>query len=125
MPVGVSFNVVVAPFFATANAFQIVSPTAASRVPLSHFLLDDNPCAAPQVSRVDTPLTSAGLVDDDVPLSVDYSAGIGAAPGHWFIRAEGIGSPAFPAGAAFNVLVPGTQASACRDNDRIFANGYE
>jgi hypothetical protein len=125
MPVGVSFNVVVAPFFATANAFQVVSTNATSQMHLSHILLDDNPCTAPQVTRVDTPFTSVGLVDDNVPLSVDYSAGIGAAPGHWVIRAEGIGSPTFPAGAAFNVLVPGTQASVCRDNDRIFANGYD
>jgi hypothetical protein len=124
MPIGVSFNVVVAPLFATANAWQVIVPSATARVMLAHPLLDDNACAAPQVTRVDDPFNPA-VVNDDVPLSVQYVAGAAGAPGHWFIVAEGAGSPTFPAGAGFNVMVPGAQAGACRDNDRIFADGFD
>ncbi|GAA0724357.1 right-handed parallel beta-helix repeat-containing protein [Dokdonella soli] len=124
MPVGVSFNVVVAPVFASANAWQVIVPSATAGVALSHPLLDDNPCAAPQVTRVDNPFDPA-VVLDDVPFALRYAAGYGGAPGHWSIVAEGSGSPAFPAGAGFNVMVPGAQAGACRDNDRIFADGFD
>jgi hypothetical protein len=124
MPVGVSFNVVVAPFFATANAWQLVLPSATSRVILSHRWLDDTPCAAPQVTRLDNPL-SPTLVNNDVPLAVDYVTGYGGAPGHWMIVAEGSGTPVFPAGAAFNVMVPGAHSGACSVDDRIFADGFD
>lgn len=124
MPAGVSFNVVVAPFFATANAFQVFATFSTSRIPLNHLLLDNNPCAAPQVTRVDNPSDPA-IVFDDVPLSVQYVPGVAGAPGHWFIVAEGAGTPVFPIGAGFNVMVPGAQAGACLDDDRIFANGFD
>ncbi len=124
MPIGISFNVVVAPFFASANAWQVFAPSAATRIVLSHPLLDDNPCAAPQATRVDDPLTAA-IVDDDIPFALSYAPGYGGAPGHWSIVASGSASPTFPAGAGFNVMVPGAHAGACREDDRIFADGLD
>ncbi|MEO7326731.1 MAG: choice-of-anchor Q domain-containing protein [Dokdonella sp.] len=125
MPVGVSFNVVVAPLLASANAWQQLMPFTSGRLQLSHPRLDDNPCAAPQVTRVDDPLNPT-VINDDVPFGVQYVGGAGAgAPGHWTIVAEGAGTPTFPLAAGFNIMVPGAQADACRDGDRIFADGFD
>ncbi len=125
MPIGVSFNVVVAPLLASANAWQALMPSTSGRLQLSHPRLDDNPCAAPQVTRVDDPLNPS-VINDDVPFGVQYVSGAGAgAPGHWNIVAEGAGTPTFPLSAGFNIMVPGAQADACRDGDRIFADGFD
>jgi hypothetical protein len=111
------FNVLVEPLL-TVNAFKAtVGSDAIARLQLSHRLLDDNPCAAPQVFRDST------SVVNDTALSVQYVRGTGGAPGHWFVVAEGSGAT-FPAGAVFNVIVDGAQANACSD-DNIFADGFD
>jgi len=121
---GRRFNIVIAPAL-SENALRIVASAAATEIPLSHPLLDDNGCAAPIVGRVDIP--GAPLVTDTVPFSLDYRAGLAGAPGRWFIVAEPAGSAAFPAGAGFNVIVDGAEASGCRATaiDTIFENGFE
>ncbi len=113
------FNVVVAPA-GSPNAFFAVASRSAAELRLEYPLLDDNPCAAPFVTR---DMTLAGIIDN-VPLSLRYRHGGNGAPGHWSIMAEGSGSPTFAAGAAFNVMVQGAQAQACRD-DRVFGDGYD
>jgi hypothetical protein len=111
------FNVLVSPLL-SLNAFKAgVGVDAAARLELSHRLLDDNPCAAPQVFR------DSGAGVNDVALSVQFVRGANGAPGHWYVVAEGSGAM-FPAGAVFNVIVDGAQANACRD-DRIFADDLE
>ncbi|HZP66093.1 MAG TPA: choice-of-anchor Q domain-containing protein [Rudaea sp.] len=116
-PSGRYFNVLVEPLLAL-NAFKAtVGAAPAASLVLPHRLLDDNPCAAPQVFRDST----TGV--NDTALSVDYQRGSGGAPGHWYVVAEG-SSAMFPAAAAFNVIVDGAQANACRD-DVIFANGFD
>jgi len=66
------------------------------------------------------------VVSDDVPFGVQYVDAVGpGAPGHWFIVAEGTGTPTFPLSAGANVMVPGAQADACRDDDRIFDDGWD
>ncbi len=118
MASGVSFNVVVAPF-GSPNAF-VVRSNASTVVTLAHPMLDDNPCAAPFVTRNDG--TSGPT--NDIPFSVDYARGQNGAPGHWRIVAEGSPPPAFVNGSGFNVMVQGAQADACRD-DVIFADPFE
>jgi hypothetical protein len=86
-------------------------------------LLDDNPCAAPQVTRADDAFTAA-VVHDDVPFVLAYRHDVPAAPGYWYLYAAGGGASVFPAGAGSNIAIPGAQAQACRD-DRIFGNDFE
>jgi hypothetical protein len=120
MPAGVDFNIVIASLGST-NAFRaVLDSVAAPALRLDHPQLDDNPCAAPLVTR--NAATSANV--NDVSYGVRYVDGIGSAAGHWWIVAEGAGGPSFPAGSGFNVMVQGAQAGACRD-DRIFANGFD
>lgn len=117
MTSGVSFNVSVAPP-GSPNAFvRSVGATARSELRLQHPLLDDNDCAAPQLTRTGTP-------SSDTAFSLDYVRGSFGAPGHWVIVAEGPGTPTFAPNTGFNVMVQGAQANQCRD-DRIFADGYE
>lgn len=122
MPVGIGFNVVVATL-GSPNAFMRKLGAAAGALAIPHRLLDGNPCAAPQVGRVDDPF-DALVVANDVPLTVEFRPGAGGGPGRWHIVAEGSGTPTFPANAAFNVLIPGAQAARCRD-DAIFAHRFE
>lgn len=120
MPVGVSFNVVVAPV-GSPNAFTVPVPASGyCCLTLYHPLLDNNACAAPQVTRNNL----ASGVTDSTPFAVHYSRGHGAgAPGHWEVRTT-VPLASFVAGTAFNVMVQGAQANACRD-DIIFADGLE
>jgi hypothetical protein len=112
-----AFNIVVAPI-GSPNAFvQPVGPSARAELRLTHPLLDDNECATLQVGR-------AGSTLNDTAFSLDYRAGGSGAPGHWFIVAEGAGTPSFPANSAFNVMVPGTQSNGCRVT-RLFSDGFE
>lgn len=111
------FNVLVEPLL-TLNAFKAtVGAAPVARLALPHRLLDDNPCAAPQVFR------DSSAAANDVALSVQFVSGANGAPGHWYVVAEGSGAM-FPAGATFNVIADGAQANACRD-DRIFVDGFE
>lgn len=127
MPTGLSFNIAVAPTF-SPNAFRITTGVGpASEWPLTHPLLDDNPCATPIVGRVDDP-DVAGSVDNPVPFALAYRTGTGAAaPGRWYIRAQGSGTPSFPGRSAFNVIIDGAQANRCRapSVERVFADGFE
>jgi hypothetical protein len=114
---GRSFNIVVAPV-GSPNAFvQQVGGSARAELRLEHALLDDNECATLQVGRNGSTLNNTAF-------SLEYRAGGFGAPGHWFIVAEGAGAPTFPANTAFNVMVSGAQANACR-TPRLFSNGFE
>jgi hypothetical protein len=114
---GVSFNVSVAPV-GSPNAFvRAVGAAARSELRLQHPMLDDNDCAAPQLTRTGTP-------SSDTAFSLDYVRGSNGAPGRWVIVAEGPGAPAFAANTGFNVMVQGAQADQCRD-DRIYVDGFE
>jgi len=117
MQSGRAFNIVVAPL-GSPNAFvRPVGTSARAELRLEHPLLDDSECAAPQASR-------SGATPNNTAFSLEYRAGGLGAPGHWFIVAEGAGSPTFPANAAFNVMVPGAQANSCSTN-RLFSDGFE
>jgi hypothetical protein len=118
-----NFHVMVAPL-GSPNAFRARTAFGASEIRLEHPLLDDNACAALVATRLDDP-DVAGRLANPVPYSVDYRAGAAGAPGRWFIVAEGGGT--FPANAAFNVIVDGQQANACRAPlaDEVFSNGFE
>ncbi|GAA0724292.1 hypothetical protein GCM10009105_36960 [Dokdonella soli] len=130
MPAGVSFNVVLATP-GSNNAFVAYTadtsgfPSQPSLV-LTHPLLDNNPCAAPLVTKNNNN-GSVGHDLDNIPLSVAYAPGYNGASGHWSILSESTASGTgayFPSHAAFNVMVVGSQANACRD-DVIFADGYD
>jgi hypothetical protein len=124
MAAGVAFNIVIANPFTSINAWvEHVGAAPAAELKLEHPILDDNPCASVQVTRADGTY-SVGTVSDDVAFVLAYREGSFGATGHWYIDAVGAGSPTFPANAAFNVMVQGAQADACRD-DRIFANSFE
>lgn len=117
MQSGRAFNIAVAPV-GSPNAFVRVGPSSpATELRLEHPLLDDNRCATPQVSRTGSTLNNTAF-------TLEYRVGGFGAPGHWFIVAEGAGTPTFPANAAFNVMIPGAQANACRIN-RLFSDGFE
>jgi len=123
MAVNHTFNIAIATS-TTPNAFHVnVGASTASELKLSQRLLDENPCAAPQVTRADDPYTAA-VVHDDIPFVLAYRHDVPAAPGHWYLYAVGSGATAFPAGAGFNIAIPGAQAQSCRD-DRIFSNDFE
>jgi hypothetical protein len=130
MPDTQTFNVAVAPFL-SPNAFLTTLDTLA-RVQwrLDHPLLDGNPCATPIVGRADDP-DVPGDVANPTRFGVLYAPSSGpGAPGRWFVRADapaGGGTPTFPAGAAFHVIVDGAQANRCRAPlvDAVFANGFE
>ncbi|HSX59816.1 MAG TPA: choice-of-anchor Q domain-containing protein [Tahibacter sp.] len=114
---GVAFNFSVAPP-GSPNAFsQPVGASPRSELRLAHPLLDDNDCAAPQLTRTGTPSSDTGF-------SLAYVRGGYGAPGRWVVVAEGTGSPTFAANTGFNVMLHGAQANECRD-DRIFADGLE
>ncbi len=120
------FNVAIAPL-GSPNAFRVTVPGALSELRLDHPLLDDNGCAAPIVSRVDDP-TDVARVFNTLPYTIEHRAGAGGAPGRWFVVAEGDGTPVFPVGASFNVIVDGQQANRCRapaQTDALFSDGYE
>lgn len=141
MPVGMTFNVAVAPLL-SPNAAQILSGGQSSTaLPLFHRLLDDNACAAPLIGRTDDPLDSSTTLNTQ-GLSVEYRAPSGpGAPGRWFVVAEantsvsaasnsvpdGAVTPAFPPNAAFNLIVDGGQAESCRAprSTALFSNGFE
>ena len=117
MQSGRAFNIIVAPV-GSPNAFvREVGGTARRELRLEHSLLDDNECATLQVGRV-------GSVINNTAFSLDYRTGSGGAPGHWFIVAEGAGSPTFAENTAFNVMVSGAQANACRIS-LLFSDGFE
>lgn len=117
MPSGRAFNIAVAPV-GSPNAFvREVGGTARAELRLEHALLDDNGCATLQVGRT-------GSAFNNTAFSVEYREGGPGAPGHWFIVAEGAGSPTFPANTAFNVMVSGAQANACRTT-LLFSDGFE
>jgi hypothetical protein len=114
---GVSFNFSVAPP-GSPNAFsRLVGSSPRSELRLAHPLLDDNECAAPQLTRTGTPSSDTGF-------SLAYVRGAYGAPGRWVVVAEGTGTPAFAANTGFNVMLHGAQANECRD-DRLFADGLE
>ncbi|HET7844407.1 MAG TPA: choice-of-anchor Q domain-containing protein [Xanthomonadales bacterium] len=120
-----NFHVMIAPL-GSPNAFRARTPFATTEIRLEHPLLDDNACAAFVATRVDDP-DVAGRLANPVSYSLDYRAGGAGAPGRWFIVSEGAGAPAFPANAAFNVIVDGQQANRCRAPQPVdlFANGFE
>lgn len=127
MPASLTFNLLVAPLL-SPNAMQL-SPGGQSvrELRIEHPLLDDTPCAAPVVGRVDDPLDGL-TVNNPQRYSLEYRAASGAgAPGRWFIVAEGSGTPVFPPNVAFNLIVDGAQAERCRAprEERIFRNGFE
>jgi len=123
MPSGVSFNVVIAPQYAL-NAFRAyVGSSPVNELKLEHPLLDDNPCAAIQITRADSPFDGM-FVANDVPFTLAFRRDAADQSGHWYLYAAGPGGTVFPAGAGFNVMVQGAQANACRD-DRIFADGFD
>ncbi|OPZ13125.1 MAG: hypothetical protein BWZ07_00817 [Alphaproteobacteria bacterium ADurb.BinA280] len=141
MPVGMNFNVAVAPLL-SPNAAQVLSGGQIVReLPLFHRLLDDNACAAPLIGRTDDPLDSNTTLNAQ-GFSVEYRApsGLGA-PGRWFVVAEantsvsapsnpiteGVAVPSFPPNAAFNLIVDGGQAESCRAprSTTLFSNGFE
>jgi hypothetical protein len=114
---GIAFNISVAPP-GSPNAFsRPVGSSPRSELRLAHPLLDDNDCAAPQLTRTGTPSSDTGF-------SLAYVRGSYGAPGRWSVVAEGTGAPAFAANTGFNVMLHGAQANECRD-DRIFADGLE
>jgi hypothetical protein len=127
MQFGHGFNVIVAPLGAP-GAFTVTVPSARNTVVLAHPFLDDNACAAPQVGRGDDPGDGV-RVANATPFSVEYVPSWSGFTGRWMIRAEGSGSPTFPAGAAFNVIVEGNQAIGCNAaafaSDVLFADGFE
>jgi hypothetical protein len=128
MPATLQFNVVVAPFL-SPNAFRTtLNDFAQTEWRLEHPLLDGNPCAAPIVGRVDDP-DGAGDIPNTTGFGVLYvdPSGTGA-PGRWVVRADApSGTPSFPAGSAFHVIIDGAQANGCRapQVDAVFANGFE
>lgn len=127
MPAALKFHLLVAPLL-SPNAAQL-SPGGQSvrELRIEHPLLDDNPCAAPVVGRVDDPLNGL-TVNNPQRYSLEYRAASGpGAPGRWFIVAEGSGTPVFPPNVAFNLIVDGAQAERCRAprEERIFRNGFE
>lgn len=120
MPAGLSFNVAIAPP-GSPNAFVAgVGASSRATVPVSHRLLDGNPCAAPLVTRNN----GASGASNDVAFALRYRRGGPGAAGGWQIETVGVGTPGFTAGTAFNVMVQGAQANACRD-DRIFVDGFD
>lgn len=128
MPAGLKFNVVTAPFL-SPNAFRTtLNDFAQVEWRLEHPLLDGNPCATPIVGRADDP-DGAGDVPNTTGFGVIYVAPSGTgAPGRWVVRADApSGTPTFPAGAAFHVIIDGGQANRCRapQVDAVFANGFE
>ena len=128
MPAGQAFNLAVAPSF-SPNAFRTtLSGFDQVQWRLEHRLLDGNPCATPIVGRVDDP-DAAGDVNNPTAFGVVFvqPSGLGA-PGRWVVRADASsGTPTFPAGASFHVIVDGDQANRCRAPiaDRLFADGFE
>lgn len=112
MQSGRSFNVAVAPA-GSRNAFTVNATSTTSAVRLEHALLDDNDCAAIQVTRNLTPPSPSF---SNVAFSVNYVSGAAGAAGHWSILAEGSGSPTFAAGTGFNVMVQGAQAKTCGED---------
>lgn len=128
MVAGQTFNLAVAPAF-SPNAFRAtLSNFANTQWRLEHPLLDGNPCAAPIVGRVDDPDVTGDL-NNPTAFGVAYAPASGpGAPGRWVVRADAeSGSPTFPAGSSFNVIIDGDQANGCRAPvpDRLFANGFE
>ena len=73
-----------------------------------HSLLDDNPCAAPQIGRVDDPFDSVTTLNPG-PVALQYREGSARAPGHWYVMATESGQ-LLPAAGAYNVIVNGAQA---------------
>lgn len=123
--VGAAFNLAVAPLF-SPNAFVAeLGGFAAAEIPLSHPLLDDNPCAAPVASRR-VKFGDASLTLNNTPFALEYRAPISANDiGRWYIVAED--ALGFSANNAFNVIVDGAQANRCLapKPDALFANGFE
>ncbi len=119
-----SFNVVVAPLD-SPNAFtRNVGVGPFDEIRLDHPLINDNPCAAITVGRNNTSDPSPPFTYNNVAFALQYrTAGAG---GHWYIVP--VSDPAFPAGAGFNVIIDGTQASRCLAQlypDRIFVYGFD
>lgn len=75
-------------------------------------LLDHNPCAAPQIGRVDDPFDSVTTLNP-VPVALQYREGSARAPGHWYVMATESGQ-LLPAAGAYNVIVNGAQALDCQ-----------
>lgn len=126
MPEGLAFNLMAAPAF-SPNAFRATLSQSAFEWRLEHPLLDNNPCAVAFAGRVDDP-DVAGVLANPTAFTLDYRAPSGSgAPGRWYLRAVGSGSPSFPANAAFNVIIEGLQSNRCRapQSDAMFANGFE
>lgn len=126
LPEGLAFNIMAAPAF-SPNAFRSTLSQSAFEWPLEHPLLDQNPCAVAVLGRVDDP-DQSGVLANPTAYALDYRNPSGpGAPGRWFVRAEGAGSPSFPSGAAFNLIIDGTQSNRCRapQGDAVFANGFE
>lgn len=122
--IGADFNLAVAPLF-SPNAFMAeLDAFGANAIPLSHPLLDDNPCAAPLASpRVK--LGDGALTLNPTPFALEYRAALHANDiGRWYIVAEdAIG---FSAHNAFNVIVEGAQANRClARSDALFADGFD
>ncbi|MEZ5455910.1 MAG: hypothetical protein R3F04_07330 [Lysobacteraceae bacterium] len=125
-----AFNVVVAPLF-SPNAFtrlgnRLGLGADATELRLNHPLLDDNPCAAPQISRVDDPFDSVTTLNP-IPFALQYREGSAQVPGHWYVMSTESGQP-LPAAGAYNVIVNGAQALDCQAGQfapLLFADGFE
>lgn len=115
-----SYNVYVVPPLVTPNAFVAqAGATASASLPLAHPLLDNNPCAAPQIANA-----SAASSPPGSQYAVQFFRH--GDSGRWGIvpTPTELGSPTtLPANASFHVFVDGAQANACRD-DLIFGSGF-
>lgn len=128
MPVDARFNIVVAPD-QSPNAGRFFNSVfaPASRIWLNFATLQDRPCAAPLVGRMDW--SEADDSDrDPQPFSLQYVPGAGpGAPGQWAVQAEGPGNPMFPPSAGFNLILDGHQLDDCesRWSLSLLRDGFE
>ena len=115
---GASYNIFVSPLLVTPNAFIAQASAAAPALALDHPLLNNNPCAAIQVTAATPTLGQTSKV------AVQYFRH--GDSGRWAIvpAPTESGTPAtLAAFALYHVYVDGAQANACRD-DLIFASGF-
>ena len=115
-----SYNVYVVPSLVSPNAFIAqAGPVASATLALDHPLLNNNPCAAVQITNASTAVSPPGS-----HYAVQYFRH--GDSGRWGIvpTPTELGSPTtLPGNARFHVFVDGAQANACRD-DLIFGSGF-
>lgn len=135
-----SFNVVVAAP-GSPNAFKVsASYGLLQSVPISHPLLNDNPCAAPAVGLNNSLFPSDTITPPLLPTPPSHPffltdtayalryvpAAVYGAAGHWHIVVPGGG--VFAATTGFNVIVDGGQAHRCLGDLApidVFQHGFE